>query len=164
MLPGLDDALMATAQRRLQGEEEIWLTTVRADGQPQTSPVGFLWDGDTFLVVSRPDAAKVRNLRGNPRVSLHLDIDRTGGADGDSGGNAGGSGGVDGDSGGADGGGVLTVEGAAVLEAGPLTGDDAVRYVAKYRATMDLVGVTPDEFLAEYSAVVRITPARTRAY
>lgn len=84
----------------------------------------------------------MRNLRANPRVSLHLDIDR---ADGD-------------------GGGILTVEGEAVVEAGPLTGDEAARYVAKYRTTMDLVGVAPEEFLAGYSAVVRITPTRVRAY
>jgi PPOX class probable F420-dependent enzyme len=136
------DATTEAVQRRLRDEEEIWLTTVRPDGQPQTSPVGFLWDGERFLVVTRPESAKVRNLGANPRVSLHLDIDRSDG----------------------DGGGVLTVEGAAVLEAGPLTSDEADRYVAKYRATMDLVGVTPDEFLAGYSAVVRITPTRTRAY
>lgn len=136
------DATTESVQRRLRDETEIWVTTVRADGQPQTSPVGFLWDGERFLVVTRPDSAKVRNLRANPRVSLHLDIDR---ADGD-------------------GGGILTVEGEAVVEAGPLTGDEAARYVAKYRATMDLVGVAPDEFLAGYSAVVRITPTRVRAY
>jgi PPOX class probable F420-dependent enzyme len=138
----MGEATTDAGQRRLQVEEEIWLTTVRPDGQPQTSPVGFLWDGDRFLVVTQPDSAKVRNLRANPRVSLHLDIDRSDG----------------------DGGGVLTAEGDAVVEPGPLTGAEAARYVAKYRATMDLVGVTADEFLAGYSAVVRITPTRIRAY
>lgn len=142
MFPGLDDSRTAAAQRRLGDEEEIWLTTVRPDGQPQTSPVGFLFDGERFLVVTQPDSAKVRNLRANPRVSLHLDIDR---ADGD-------------------GGGVLTVEGETVIERGPLTGAEAARYLAKYRATMELVGVTEDEFLAEYSVVIRVKVTRARAY
>lgn len=45
------------ADRRLREEEEevAWLTTVRADGQPQSVPAWFLWDGETFIVYSRPD-------------------------------------------------------------------------------------------------------------
>lgn len=44
------------ADRRLREEEEVaWLTTVRADGQPQSVPAWFLWDGETFIVYSRPD-------------------------------------------------------------------------------------------------------------
>lgn len=142
MLPGLDDDTAATAQRRLGAEEEIWITTVRADGQPQTSPVGFLWDGARFTLLTRPDAAKVRNLGANPRVSLHLELDRADDT----------------------GGGVLTVEGDAVVEPGPLAGPEADRYVTKYRATMELVGVTREEFLDDYSAVLRVTPTRARVY
>lgn len=142
MLPGLDDATTEAALRRLDAEEEIWITTVRADGQPQTSPVGFLWDGARFTLLSRPGAGKVRNLAGNARVSLHLELDRTAQTSG----------------------GVVTVEGDAVVEAGPLTGAEADRYVAKYHATMELVGITRDEFLDDYSSVVRITPTRVRAY
>ena len=136
------DAMTDAALRRLRDEEEIWLTTVRADGQPQTSPVGFFWDGDRFTLLSQASAAKLRNLAANPRVSLHLDIDRSGG----------------------DGGGVLTVEGDAAVEPGPLAGDEAARYVAKYHATLELVGLTAAEFLAGYSAVIRVTPTRARAY
>lgn len=63
----------ARAERRLRDETVIWLTTVRSDGQPQTSPVGFLWDGATFLILSQPGSLKVRNMRANPKVALHLD-------------------------------------------------------------------------------------------
>lgn len=142
MLPGLGDAATEAALRRLDAEEEIWITTARADGQPQTSPVGFLWDGARFTLLSRPGAGKVRNLAGSTRVSLHLELDRTAQTSG----------------------GVVTVEGDAVVEPGPLTGAEADRYVAKYRATMELVGITRDEFLGDYSAVVRVTPTRVRAY
>ncbi len=64
---------------RLRQEGIIWLVTVRADGAPQPSPVWFLWDGDTFLIYSRPNTPKLRNIRRNPRVVLHLDSDRRGG-------------------------------------------------------------------------------------
>jgi PPOX class probable F420-dependent enzyme len=63
----------ARADQRLRSEQILWLTTVRADGQPQASPVWFLWDGTTLLVFSRPDAQKLRNLAANPRVAVHLE-------------------------------------------------------------------------------------------
>jgi hypothetical protein len=44
----------AHADRRLRSEQVAWLTTVRADGQPQSTPVWFLWDGRTFLLYSQP--------------------------------------------------------------------------------------------------------------
>ena len=56
-----------------------WLTTVRADGQPQSSYVWFHFDGDDLIVFSEPAAAKVRNLAVHPLVSFHLDGDGSGG-------------------------------------------------------------------------------------
>lgn len=38
----LDSPAGAKADRRLRSEQILWLTTVRADGQPQSSPVWFL--------------------------------------------------------------------------------------------------------------------------
>lgn len=52
----------AKAAERLRAEPVAWLTTVRADGQAQSTPVWFLWDGDTFLLYSQPDAQHVRNV------------------------------------------------------------------------------------------------------
>jgi PPOX class probable F420-dependent enzyme len=49
-----------------------WLTTVTPDGQPQASPVWFLRDGDRLVIYSLATAPRVRNVRGNPRVSLNL--------------------------------------------------------------------------------------------
>jgi PPOX class probable F420-dependent enzyme len=71
-----DDAYV---DERLGREVVLWLTTVRPDGQPQTSPVWFVWDGDSFLIYSMPASQKVPNIRGNSRVSLNLDGDGTGG-------------------------------------------------------------------------------------
>jgi PPOX class probable F420-dependent enzyme len=75
MLPDLADDAQARAEQRLHEQTIVWLTTVTAGGQPQTSPVGYVWDRATFVIISRPAAPKVRNLRTNPRVSLHLDLD-----------------------------------------------------------------------------------------
>ena len=72
----------ARVARRLESEHVAWLTTVRADGQPQPSPVWFLWDGDSILIYSRPNQPKLRNIAGNPKVSLSFNSDGDGG-DGD---------------------------------------------------------------------------------
>jgi PPOX class probable F420-dependent enzyme len=64
---------------RLATEEIAWLTTVTGKGQPQSSPIWFLWDGESFWLRSQEHAAKVRNIGGNPRVSLHLSDDGHGG-------------------------------------------------------------------------------------
>src|SRR5438552_17718113 len=59
--------------RRLRDEHLIWLTTVGADGTPQPNPVWFLWDGETFLIYSLRDAARIADIKRNARVSLNLD-------------------------------------------------------------------------------------------
>jgi PPOX class probable F420-dependent enzyme len=143
MLPGLDEDSDARAEQRLRSEHEIWITTVRSDGQPQASPVGFLWDGTSFLIVSQPNSQKIRNLRGNPKVALHLDIDREG--DGSNGG-------------------ILTLEGSATLDPDTLSETEAAVYVDKYQEAMRSAQLTAEELFAEYSAVIRVVPTRTRAY
>lgn len=129
----------ARANQRLRDEHTAWLTTVRSDGQPQTSPIGFLWDGGRFVILSQPDAPKVRNLRTNARVSLHLDTEADP-ADG----------------------GVLTMEGTAELDPGGLDEAETSAYVAKYLDDIRAAGFTPEEALAEFSQVIRVTPTRTR--
>jgi PPOX class probable F420-dependent enzyme len=66
------------AERRLREEEIAWLTTVRADGQPQSVPVWFLWDRNTFLIYSQPNRQKLRNIGRNPRVNLNLNSNAQG--------------------------------------------------------------------------------------
>jgi PPOX class probable F420-dependent enzyme len=126
----------AAAEERLRTEPVIWLTSVRPDGQPQSSPVWFWWDGERLTVRSMPGAGKVRNIRSNPRVSLNLDGDRLGGE-------------------------IVTLEGTAEI-----VDDDAVdpAYLAKYEAGVRSLGSRPEEFLAAYSTVLRIVPTRLRVY
>jgi PPOX class probable F420-dependent enzyme len=56
------------------------LTTVRSDGQPQSVPIWFLWDGETFLIYSQPGRQKLKNITRNPRAGLNLNSDAHGGA------------------------------------------------------------------------------------
>jgi len=56
--------------------EHRWgvLTTIKGDGRPQLSNVGYSYDAEAQLVrVSVTDSrAKTRNLRADPRVTLHV--------------------------------------------------------------------------------------------
>jgi PPOX class probable F420-dependent enzyme len=139
--PSLDGA--AQAEERLRRELMIWITTVRADGQPQTSAVWFHWDGSGFFVVSQPAAPKVRNIAANPRVSLNLN----GVGQGDD---------------------LVIVEGAVEVvpdyASGPWPEPARVdAYYAKYeRVITDQLGSSVAELAAEFSTGLRITPARWR--
>ena len=54
-------------QRRLTEERIIWLTTVSEGSTPQPRPVWFLWDGETFLIYSRPNTYKLRHIKHNAK-------------------------------------------------------------------------------------------------
>ena len=54
----------------LENQSVIWLGSTRPDGTPHVVPTWFLWDGQSILLFSKPDAQKVRNMRANPRVMV----------------------------------------------------------------------------------------------
>jgi hypothetical protein len=43
------------------------------DGTPRVVPVGFHWDGESIVIGTVPNSAKVRALRANPAVALTID-------------------------------------------------------------------------------------------
>ena len=47
----------------LERQEVVWLSSVRPDGRPHVVPVWFVWEDGSIVVVSKPGAQKVRNLR-----------------------------------------------------------------------------------------------------
>jgi PPOX class probable F420-dependent enzyme len=127
------------ADRRLREEGIIWLTTVRSDGQPQSVPVWFLWDGETFLICSQPDRQKLKNIGKNPRVGLNLNSNARGGD-------------------------VVRVEGTAeILEDFP-PATEIGEYVEKYRESIARIGFEPDRFARAYSVALRVTPTRWQAW
>ena len=127
---------MDEGRARLESADIGWITTVTATGQPQSSPVWFVWHAGALHVATRPDAPKVRNVRANPRVAFHVD----GAAPGDL---------------------VVSIEGTATVT-DALEANDA--YVAKYEGGMDRIGITPGDYFAEFSRALRIAPVRWRVF
>lgn len=126
----------AHARDRLARDRVAWMTTVAANGTPQTSPVWFLWDETSFLVYSL-DSARVRNIVGNPRVALNLDGDGLGGD-------------------------IVIVEGTARIDHEVESAAENADYLAKYRPVMDAYGWTPEWFAEHYPVAIQINPTRYR--
>lgn len=133
------DGINPQAEQRLRNESIIWLTTVSPSGQPQTSPVWFLWNGGDFLIYSLPGTARTRNIEGNSRVSLNLDGDGRGGA-------------------------VVTIEGTAHVDLEAPASDEVPEYAAKYQQKIAGYGWTPESFAADYPIPIRITAIRARSW
>jgi PPOX class probable F420-dependent enzyme len=129
----------ARADRRLREEEVAWLTTVRSDGQPQSVPVWFLWDGESFLIYSRPDRQKLKNIGRNPKVGLHLNSNDTGGD-------------------------VVRIEGTAGVVEDVPPADEVGGYVEKYREAIARIGFGPEGFARAYSVALRVTPGRWQVW
>lgn len=123
---------------RLRRDLVVWLTTVRSDGQPQTTPVWFLWEDDSVLVYSRPGKPKLRNIAANPAVVLALRMDEAGA-------------------------GVVVIEGRARRTEDAPAHENAA-YVEKYAESIEDLGYEPEGFARDYSEPIRITPARVRAW
>ena len=127
------------AEGRLRDEGIIWLTTVRSDGQPQSVPVWFLWNGESFLIYSQPGRQKLRNIDRNPRVALNLNSNAYGGD-------------------------VVRAEGRAeVIEDAPRA-DEVPEYVNKYRDAIARIGFDLEGFAQAYSVPLRVTPTRWQVW
>jgi PPOX class probable F420-dependent enzyme len=125
--------------RQLDDETVIWLTTVARSGTPAPKPVWYLWHGGQVLVSSQPGTAKVRHLAARPRVALNFNATHTGGDVG-----------------------VLT--GDAVIDRDGLGPQELAAYNAKYADDIAGLGMTPDQFHADYSVLIRITPDKLRGF
>lgn len=124
------------AIERLTKDRIGWLTTVAADGTPQTSPIWFLWDEDIILIYSL-DSPRARNIVNRQRVSLHLDGNGLGGD-------------------------IVVVEGtASIVQSTPPSAENP-RYLAKYGPVMEGNGWTPQWFDERYSVPIRIAVTKYR--
>jgi PPOX class probable F420-dependent enzyme len=56
-----------------EGRRTAKLATLRADGSPHVVPLGFVLDGDDWVLMTSDDSVKGRNLRRDPRVGLCVD-------------------------------------------------------------------------------------------
>jgi len=115
---------------RLSSDHYGWLTTVAKSGQPVPRLVWFYFDGTDVIVYSMPNAAKVRHIKAQPRVSLNLDSDGNGA-------------------------GIIVVGGNARVDAEGIDPLADERYVAKYGEYAASLGFTK-EFLSAYNTRLKV--------
>lgn len=125
-------------QARLDEEQIAWMTTVNRAGQPQSSPVWFIVQGESIVVYSLRDTPRTRNIAVNPRVSLNLNSTPSGEA-------------------------VVIIEGSATIVADGTPAHEDADYVAKYETAIEDLGMTPATFAADYPVRIHIRPTRLRA-
>lgn len=117
------------ARSRLKNDKVIWLVTAGRSRRPQAVPVWFHWDGDSFFIMSQ-DGIKVRHIRQNPFVQLHLNSDEVGDD-------------------------LVRVSGrATILKSKPAA--RARAYLRKYRQDLRDLGANVDEFEKTYRFPIRV--------
>lgn len=125
----------ARVLRFLHTEEVLWLSTFGTDGYPGLVPIWFSWDGEAILVVSKPHAEKVADMRADPRVMVAL-----GNAEAD----------FD----------VGLIEARAELVDTPVERFLPVSHWTKYASDLASIGLTPAEYVRTYSQAIRLVPVR----
>ena len=139
VLPPISTPFGERVARRLREELVIWLTTVGADGTPQPNPVWFLWDGETIVVYSLPDAARIAHIKRNSRVSLNFDGDGQGGD-------------------------IVVIAGDARISEAVLPANQVSEYTEKYSELIERSFQTSENFASQYSLPLRITPTKVRGH
>jgi PPOX class probable F420-dependent enzyme len=139
MILDLSKPKHAAAQVRLNDEPIAWLTTVNPSGQPQSTPIWFLWDGEEFLIYGSKSGPKTPNIQANPHVSLHLEGDKKGGDN-------------------------VIFEGTARIDEATSGLDNSADYLAKYGDTIKAYGWTPQSMAQDYPHVIRVIPTRVRIW
>jgi PPOX class probable F420-dependent enzyme len=124
---------------RLDKEQVIWLTTIDSKGMPQPKPVWFLWDGQSFLIYSEPQAHKVAHIARQPKVALTLNSDEWGNN-------------------------VVIFTGEASLAAEGPPANEVADYVTKYREGMASINLTPEQFAEGFSTAIRVKPVSLRGH
>jgi PPOX class probable F420-dependent enzyme len=127
-------------KRHLEEEYFIWFTTVGTDLTPQPRPVWFIWEDDSFLIFSRPDAHKVAHLKKHPNVALHFNTDDK--ADED----------------------VIVFLGVAEIVPDAPPAHEVRAYLKKYETGIVELNMTPETFSQEYSVAIRIKPTKVRGW
>lgn len=132
----------ARSLARLESEQVGWLGTIGRDGFPHAVPIWFLWRDGRALILSEPTTAKVRNIRADDRVLLHLEA----GDDGEQ---------------------LTVLRGTAAISPEPSTAwlpriaDD---YTAKYDAWLQRLELTTESMAERYSALIEVTPHKLVAW
>ena len=127
-------------QQHLANQYVIWLTTVDSKLTPQPRPVWFIWENDSFLIFSQPQAQKVKHIRKHQRVALHFNTDESGDRQ------------------------VIVFTGEASIDASSLAAHEVPAYLEKYKDGIAALEMTPEEFSREYSIAIKIRPTEVRGW
>ena len=134
-----DSEIGQKVQDRLNHEIVIWLTTVDVHNAPQPRPVWFHWDGQTLLIFSQVEAAKLRHIARNPNVSLNFNTD----ADGEN---------------------VSVITGEARIAAERPADGRVEAYLKKYEEGIKRMSMTPEIMEKEFSIAIFVTPQTVRGF
>lgn len=123
---------------RLDQELIIWITAVRADGQPQSAPVWFVREGDEIRIWSM-EGQRITNLSQNPKVSLHVNDDGRGDN-------------------------IVIIEAEAAIDRAAGPGSANPEFARRYQPVLDSYEQTWEWFDRGYPIPLRIRPTRIRAW
>jgi PPOX class probable F420-dependent enzyme len=130
----------AKVPQRLEEQKLAWLTTVAADGTPQPNPVWYIWDDGSVLIFSKPNQAKLNNIRRSGRVSLNLEAT----ADEEQ---------------------ITIFTGhAEIINYGSVPQEMLDHYASRYAEGMVRIKMTREEYEAAYSVAIRFTPEKLRGW
>jgi PPOX class probable F420-dependent enzyme len=135
----LDTPFGVRSAKRLADEEIIWLTTTDNQGSPQPRPVWFLWNGESILIFSQPNAYKVAHIENQPRVALNFNSDESGEN-------------------------ITVFLGDAQIDKTPVPENEMSEYLKKYHQGLIQINMTEDEFNNSYNLAIRITPTKLRGH
>jgi PPOX class probable F420-dependent enzyme len=127
-------------KRHLENEYVMWLTTIDSNLTPQPRPVWFIWENDSILIFSKPDAHKVKHIIQHPNVALHFNTDDTGEKH------------------------VIVLTGEAMIDTDCPPAIDVPAYFEKYRTAITDSNITPESLSAEYSLAIRIKLTNLRGW
>jgi PPOX class probable F420-dependent enzyme len=132
--------LESKARKFIKQEYAIWLTTIGSNLTPQPRPVWFIWDKDSFLIFSQPNAHKLNHIKQHPNVSLHFNADKD----------------IDQD--------VIIYLGTAQIDSSAPPVHKMRTYLKKYKAGIEAMGATVEQFSQAYSVAIRVTPTSLRGW
>jgi PPOX class probable F420-dependent enzyme len=113
----------------------VWFTTIRPEGEPHTTPIWFIRDGETFYFYTIPGSQKVKNLQSNPLIAMSFAADHEGED-------------------------YFVIYGTAQVDSTLPAPHLNTAYMAKYHDAPYMVEQTPEKYALRFSLPIRVIPTR----
>lgn len=119
-------------RRRLTDDTLVWLTTVSPKGRPAPRVVWFMWTDEYCLIYSQPEAAKLRHIAANDRVTVNFNSDDLGGD-------------------------AVVLAGRAELAPDAPAPEALPGLLEKYAELLAAINMSPERFTSTYNVAIRVT-------